>query len=264
MLIDALDDVRNDIFLHIDAKALCQFERWGGGVKVTNSKLFFAKSVDVRWSDISLCDAEFSLFREVRTKRSGYTRVHLISGTDLPLANQDYMHEFFEGRNEEFIDMRHPKQFEKRLKYYHLFVKYRRNRPIVDFARRLLLLPQFPFVNRLRNAPFRYAYGSEWCSLTYAAAREIVEKYHKYRYMFKYTTCPDEHYKQMILSANPEFTFAKEGCMRYVVFSPDNPSPKTLTMDDYDDIMKSGCLFARKFDVNKDAGVINKIINNVL
>lgn len=262
MLIDVLDDVRNDIFLHIDAKAIAGFNKHGK-IHAKHSGIYYAKSVDVRWSDISLCNAEMSLFHGVINNGNEYSRIHLISGSDLPLVNQDEMHKFFEFRNDEFMDVRHPKQFKKRLKYYHMFVKYRRNRPMVDFARRLLLLPQLPFVNRLRKAPLAYAYGSEWCSLTYAAVKEIVEKYPKFRYMFKYTTCPDEHYKQMILSANPKFLFAKEGCMRYVVFSPDNPSPKTLTMDDYGNIMKSGCLFARKFDVNVDRNIINIVINRI-
>ena len=259
MLIDVLDDVRNDIFLHIDAKALCQFES-RGGVKVASSKLILAQSVDVRWSDISQVDAEISLFKEVIKSGITYSRIHLISGSDLPLKSSDQMHDFFDGRNEEFIDARHPKQFEKRLRYYHAFVRYRRNRPIVDFARRILLLPQIPFVNRLKNARLPYAYGANWCDLTFMAINEIVNKYPKFRYIFKFTTSPDEHYKQMILSANPKFTFAKEGCMRYVVFTPDNPSPKTLAMADYGNIMKSGCLFARKFDLNVDKAVIEKII----
>ncbi len=30
ILVDAIDDERNDIFLHIDAKALNDFNKWGG------------------------------------------------------------------------------------------------------------------------------------------------------------------------------------------------------------------------------------------
>lgn len=263
LLVSVLDDERNDIFLHIDKKALSSFEIWGGKVKTNHSHIFMANSIDVRWSDISLADAEMSLFKKVVAVENCYDRVHLISGVDFPLKSQNAIHEFFQNRKEEFIDVRHPKEFEKRLRYYHLLVKYRRNRPIVDFTRRLLLLPQLPFVNRLKTAPLKYAYGSEWCSLTYAAVKEIVEKYPTCRYMFKYSTCPDEHYKQMILQANPKFSFAKEGCMRYFVFSPVNPSPKTLTMEDYENVMKSGCLFARKFDFKVDKEVINKIINKI-
>ena len=263
LLVSVLDDERNDIFLHIDKKALGSFEIWGGKVKTNHSHIFMANSIDVRWSDISLADAEMNLLKKVVEVGLVYKRVHLISGADFPLLSQEAMHDFFKNRQEEFIDVRHPKSFLKRLKYYHFFVKYRRNRPLVDLMRRLLLFPQLPFVNRLRKAPLKYAYGSEWCSLTYAAVKEIVDRYPSCRYMFTYTTCPDEHYKQMILSANPTFTFAREGCMRYVVFSPDNPSPKTLTMDDYEKVMKSGCLFARKFDICKDKEIVNKIINKI-
>lgn len=83
--------------------------------------------------------------------------------------------------------------------------------------------------------------------------------------IFKYTTSSDELYKQMILNANPEFVFSptEEGNMRYVDFSAHLPSPKTLTMEDYDQIMKSGCLFARKFDINKDKQVVEKILENI-
>lgn len=34
ILVDAIDDERNDIFLHIDAKALNDFNKWGGKRKV--------------------------------------------------------------------------------------------------------------------------------------------------------------------------------------------------------------------------------------
>ena len=51
--------------------------------------------------------------------------------------------------------------------------------------------------------------------------------------------------------------------MRYVDFSAHLPSPKTLTMEDYDRIMKSGRLFARKFDINKDRQVVEKILEKL-
>ena len=59
------------------------------------------------------------------------------------------------------------------------------------------------------------------------------------------------------------FSSKSEGNLRYVDFSAHLPSPKTLTMDDYDQIMKSDCLFARKFDINKDRQVVDKILENL-
>lgn len=217
----------------------------------------------MRWSHVSLCDAEYNLYKSVIKSGQNYSYVHLISGVDFPLYSQDKLHEFFERRHDEFIDLRYPDKFRKRLKYYHLFVKYRRQRPIFDWLRRAFLLPQIPVVDRLRNIPLKYAYGSEWCSLTQRAVLEIVQKYPKYRYMFRYTTCSDEHYKQMILLSAGNFKFAKEGCLRYVDFSDHNPSPRVLTVQDLNKIMSSHCIFARKFEERVDSEVINIISNKV-
>ena len=235
----------------------------GGGVCTRYSQLIIVKSTDVRWSDVSLSDAEVKLYNAVVESGVQYNRIHLISGADLPLVSQDEMHRFFLDNHKEYIDIRNERQFEKRLKYYHFFVRYRRNNPMVDFSRRILLLFQLPFVNRRKFSQLKYAYGSEWCSLTYKAVTTIVEKYAEVRNEFLYTTCSDEHYKQMILLSAGNFEFAKEGCLRYVDFSEHKPSPRTLTVDDFDAIMSSHCLFARKFDERIDSEIINKLTNTI-
>lgn len=83
--------------------------------------------------------------------------------------------------------------------------------------------------------------------------------------IFKYSTSSDELYKQMLLNSSPEFSFSssEEGNLRYVDFSERNPSPKILTIADYDKIMNSGCLFARKFDIHKDKRVVEKILESL-
>lgn len=247
-LIDLLDDKRNDIYLHVDAKSLNAFHQYGG-IQTKHSHLFFIDNpVDVEWSDVSLCDAEVKLFEKVLKSGVNYQYVHLLSGSDLPVMNQDEIHAFVAKRDEEFINVQYNPNFKKRVKYYHFFVRGRRNNAYKDFMRRLLLLPQWFFVNRLKNAPLKYAYGSEWCSLTQKAIGEIVNKYGRYRYMFEKSTCSDEHYKQMILiSSEKPFKFAKEGNLRYVRFDQGKASPRIISMNEYDDIIHSGCLFARKF-----------------
>lgn len=259
LLINLLDDKRNDLFLHIDAKSLDVFNK-SGGVKVKNSNLFFIENVDVRWSDISQTDTEVSLFKKVISTGIKYSRIHLISGADLPIKSQDYIHDFFSIRSEEFIDFKTNPMFIKRIKYYHFFVRCRRKYILADLFRRIFLLFQIPFVNRLKHSKLKYAYGANWCSLTYQAVKEIINQYPKFRYMFRYTTSSDELYKQMILQAG-NFSFAKEGCMRYVVFNHKAPSPKILTMADFDAISSSGCIFARKFNLKVDKNIINKVIS---
>lgn len=133
MLVNVIDDGRNDIYLHIDAKSLDDYNK-SGGVKTKFSGLILTESIDVRWSDVSLADAEVNLFKSVVDSGNNYSRVHLISGADLPLWPQNEIHDFFVNNNDEFIDIRKPEQFVKRLRYYHFFVRYRRNHPVGGFC----------------------------------------------------------------------------------------------------------------------------------
>lgn len=264
LLINALDDVRNDIYLHVDKKSVANYLQYGGA-KTKYSHLILVDSMDVRWSDVSQMLAEFKLFRKVVDSGISYQRIHLISGSDLPIRSQDYIHEFFKNRKEEFLVVRTSSDFSIRIKYYHFFVKYRRKCKMFDMMRRVLIVFQLPFVNRLKKCPLPYAWGTNWCSLTLKAVKCICDYETECRSIFKYSTSSDELYKQMILNHQSGFTFssANVGNLRYVDFSAHLPSPKTLTMEDYDKIMDSGCLFARKFDTNKDRIIVDKILNNL-
>lgn len=259
-LLDALDDKRNDIYLHIDKKCNDNVDV----LHTQKSKLIFTRRLDVRWSDISQVDAEICLFQTLLRCDSIYSRVHLISGVDLPLKSQNEIHRFFLNHDgEEFIDIRTDLSFVKRIKYYHFFVRDRRSNILIDICRKLLLIPQLFCINRLRNVPLKYAYGWNWCSLTLSAIKEIVNVYMTYRSMFLYSTSSDELYKQMILYTSGKFKISNLGPLRYILFTSASPSPKILTMSDYDDMMKSDCLFARKFDERIDDKVITKILNRI-
>ena len=53
--------------------------------------------------------------------------------------------------------------------------------------------------------------------------------------------------------------------MRYIDrIRNEGASPHTITMDDYDTLMNCPFLFARKFDLNKDREIIDKIYNPLI
>lgn len=221
------------------------------------------KSEDVRWSDISQADVEVELFRAVCHSGEEYSRIHLISGADLPIKSQDDIHDFFKDKQEDFIDISAPSQYIRRIKYYHFFVRERRKRRWAEIMRKVLILFQMPFINRLKKCPLQFAYGANWSSLTQRAVKEIVDKWVIFRPIFTHSTSCDELYKQMILLSAGNFKFAKEGCLRYVDFSDHNPSPRVLTVQDLNKIMSSHCIFARKFDERVDSEVIKLIVKIV-
>lgn len=108
-LIGLLDDDENDLYLHIDAKSIEDFHRFGG-IKTNHSSLIIIDNpIDVEWSDVSLCDAEVSLFKKVLESNVGYQYVHLISGEDLPLMNQNKIHDYFKNREEPYTIKRYAK-----------------------------------------------------------------------------------------------------------------------------------------------------------
>mgnify|MGYP006874835673 FL=1 len=75
---------------------------------------------------------------------------------------------------------------------------------------------------------------------------------------FKHTFAPDEIYVQT-LAYNSKFKerlyYGKMddnyiACMRYIDWKKGNPY--SFTINDYDELMNSGCLFARKFDLKTE------------
>ena len=100
-LLSALDDVRNDIYLHVDKKSPnvdCDRLRYC----VKKAGLFFAKRRNIYWGHSSVVKCEISLL-EMATAREHYHYYHLLSGVDFPLKSQDYIHDFFKDKNLEYV-----------------------------------------------------------------------------------------------------------------------------------------------------------------
>lgn len=93
-IIELLDDNRNDIFIHFDAKlGIVDEEEFKKVVKKSN--LYFIKNrIDVKWGGASQVSAELELFKSAIENE--YKYYHLLSGSDLPIKSQNYIHEFFE------------------------------------------------------------------------------------------------------------------------------------------------------------------------
>lgn len=262
-LINLLDDRRNMIFLHVDRKVYDEYVSWGG-VTSRYSKIYICDSYDVRWADISQTRVELALFDMVVNSGLCFNRIHLISGSDLPIKSQDYIHEYFRLYPDvEFLSfVSNPKPFERRLRYYHFFTKYLRNFKFAQWGRRAAMLCQFPFINRLKRCPYKFQVGPNWCSLTLRAVKAILDAWENCSNYFEYSLSSDECYKQMILSMDCSFTFSPLGNLRFVVWESGG-SPRTLSLEDFPTLINSNCLFARKFDLNFNREIVDRIINTV-
>jgi len=105
-------------------------------------------------------------------------------------------------------------------------------------------------------------FGSQWWALNDKVVKYILDftdKNKKVLNFFKHCWAPDELYIQTIVYNNDDLkNFIKNKPFRYLDWNTNGP-PKTLTIEDYEKIKKSGELFARKFDYEISKELIEKL-----
>lgn len=85
MLLSAIDDDRNDIYIHVDKKTVdVPFEDIRS--TVCHSPLTFIERTFVNWGGYSQINVELALLSEATKTPHAY--YHLISGVDFPLKSQ--------------------------------------------------------------------------------------------------------------------------------------------------------------------------------
>lgn len=204
--------------------------------------------------------------------------IHLISGQDYPIADSATIDGFFaaaQGKN--FIEhlampvmgMSHGGM--NRIEEYH-FVPRRRFRARFEAwglrferltnrtLRAIGLARRFPAYAR----PY---VGSNWWSLTPSASEYIlrfIERHPDYLPYHRHTLSADEVFFASILASTEDATLRASLVnenMRYVVWNRPGQTefPAILRSADADEILRSGKLWARKFDLAVDAQVLDRI-----
>lgn len=273
-LITALDDERNDIFVHIDAKVRdFDFEKFK--VLPKRSRIYFTPRIGVTWGDFSQVKCELILLAEVdKMQKSGraYDYVHLISGADLPIKSNNQIHAFFKENNGlqfvHFTDDKATKESENRIRYYHLF-RRRRNLFTKILAQIALRVQMLCGVNRLKNKNIKVQKGCNWFSITGAFAAYIAQASKSLEKIFRFSYCGDEVFVQTVLLNSP---FAADAymkncgnnhlaCARLIDWQRGNPY--VFKMQDFDLIKNSPAMFARKFDMDVDYEIIDKVLKSI-
>lgn len=265
-LLMLLDDERNDIYLHIDKKVIFPDVK----NRVKKSNLYVVARKNIRWGDISLVEAEYILF-ETAYRRGGYSYYHLLSGVDLPLKSQDYIHSFFDAHFPiEFIGFAQVPGFEDRVNKIHLFHRYQRtSNRYVNFLFKTLreffiLLQKIAGYNFYKSSA-QLKMGPEWVSLTYHAVELILSKKEEVMRLYRRASCSDEVYKQTIIGNSFLYERVYDGkddyksCMRLIDWSRGNPY--VFRNEDFESLISSDRLFARKFDYTRDPLIVERLVN---
>lgn len=260
ILCDLLDDDRNDIFIHMDVKN----QGYNSSTienKFNHSSCYHAKRMNVKWGGSSQIAATLSLL-ELATSQGAYSRYHLVSGQDLPIKSQNYIHKFFKvHKGKEFVAFS-PKNtsVEDRVRYYH-FLRNICGRKYGCLQKILLIMQKcLPFK---RNREVNIHFGPNWFSITDKLARYVLKKKDWITKTFRYTSCGDEIFIQTLV-ANSDFEKllydgtltegAAHAAMRLVDWK--RGCPYVFRSGDSDELRKSSMLFARKFDPELDEQII--------
>ena len=258
-LIRSLNHPSFHFFIHLDAKSsLPEFDY----LRTIPGVYFVRHRVRVLWAGYSLVQATINGMEEI-IGTGQYDYINLLSAQDFPLQPASAIVEFFRThQGKEFITCwvddgtnEWWKENSVRIKKYHL-----ENWSIPGKYRLQFLL------NRIlpeRTFPLGYTVAgrSQWFSITTTAAAYILQFLREHpelvRY-FKYVWGCDEFIFSTVLYNSPFRKQISDNLM-YTDWSERKPNPKILTLEDWDKLMTSGKLFARKFDAEKDGHILDKL-----
>lgn len=209
VLLSMLDDERNDIYLHIDKRATELFQQIKK-VKMQKAGFYLIKNpIEVYWGDISQVQVEYLLF-ETALSHGSYAYYHLLSGTDLPIKSQDYIHAFFQqNAGKEFVgfwqDAAHQRDLERKVFRYYFFTKRLKDKEhllhgITALIRNLILAVQ-KISHYRRKQTFEFKKGGNWISITENAVKYLLQYKEIVLNRMKYTLCADEIFIQTILES---------------------------------------------------------------
>lgn len=264
LLLEELDDSRNDIYLHIDQKVkdIPSFHT------VYSSLILLEKRMDVRWGSLSQIECEYLLLREAYNSNVMYDRYHLISGTHYPLKSQDELHDYFDSqRNVEVLSFLKTSDYEIDLKlnHYHILMRYFKHKNV--YLERLVqkiwhISLKIQKIFRLnRNSLNVTKKANNWVSLTSRAVKYILSKEVFVLDRFSFTFCADEFFIPFLLDDNVEgFILKNEPNLLYNDFV-DVSNPRVLTDHDFDFLVNSNYMFARKFS-DSELGLIKRLKHN--
>lgn len=264
MLIKALDYPENDIYLHIDKKSAISKEQ----IDVKFAKLNVYKKYVVYWGDISQTKCQLFLLREAIKQYHDY--YHLISGHDFPIKkHKDILTFFAKNNGKEFIHFDSQSySIREGCKYYHPLssfqLKYRHKWFAFFFN---YLDEKLVSFQKKHNVQRKIYSGANWFSITHSLAKEYCTRHktilRKVWWSFSSDECVlQTFYRTMAAGTYKLYAETKDdsdynGTAREIDWLRGNPY--VWTIKDYDYLMNSKRMFARKFDQRVDGVIIKKI-----
>ncbi|MBD7916453.1 N-acetylglucosaminyltransferase [Clostridium sp. Sa3CUN1] len=251
-IIDFFDD-DFDLYIHVDKKSNII-----SGINIKKNVFILEERKNVMWGRFSQVEATIELFKSIKNKN--YKYIHFLSGEDYPVKSLDYIKEFFNNNDKEYIEYEKlPTQNlskngkDRYLVYYPQFIIARPKQIFKRLLRiiyREFVLKVKIFQRNLKNIPELY-YGSSWFSITGDCMEYILDYINKneevYNF-FKNSIYPDEMFFQTIIMNSKFKNNIVNNNLRYLDWRGNKESPKNLEHIDIEKAINSSNIFARKIN----------------
>ena len=256
-LLDRLQHPAIDFYVHLDAKS--DINEWQTAMNIPQV-FFIEKRVNVTWAGYGTIQAALNGIASIVDSGYQYDFIHLISAQDYPLVNVHQLHHFFAtNRGKQFLDILPEAALQRvmsKITSFHfedlrLPGKYR----IAALLNKILPARKHPLALEVYG-------GSLWWSLTQECAAwclAYINAHPKLKRFYKRTWGGDEFIFQTIIMNGPFKDSVENNYLRYIDWSEGKAHPKTFVPGDFDKIIRSGQLLARKFDLEKTPDLLNKI-----
>jgi|SRR5699024_5441284 len=189
-----------------------------------------------------------------------YSYFHLLSGVDLPLKNQNYIHSFFsKNQGKEFIGYVNwdvSDEIDRKVRRYHVFTKsFRIKNKLRSYYLRIIRYVFYSLQKVFgikRNRYIVFKKGANWVSVTRSFVGFLIENEDLIEKIYQNTFCADEIFKQTLCWGSAfknniyDFKNITRGSLRLVNWK--NNTIHNWENSDIEFLLKSEAIFARKFN----------------
>lgn len=275
-LIKELDDPRNDIYLHIDKKTK-NVNVNALRDSVNYSRLFIIPRSNIYWGTISQVKCELRLMQAA--SRGKYSYYHLLSGTDFPLKSQDYIHDYLNNNDGEYISCKSNDEvnedFLYKIRFYYPFLRFvgkgvfegnnlkdRLGRKLGYWQLRLCEIQQKYHVDRTKKYKDIVFYkGDNWFTITHDLVEFVLDNKKKIRKLFFITNGPDEFFIQTLAMNSSFADRVRYDSLRKIDW--ERGTPYEYTLEDFNILEASDAFFARKISYKNSPELVEALSNRL-
>ncbi|MFC3196185.1 beta-1,6-N-acetylglucosaminyltransferase [Parapedobacter deserti] len=259
-LINAVTHPTADIFVHIDKNS--PIDPFLKALHHHTNLRFIKNRKKIVWGAFSMVEATLQSFKEILSTSHRFSFINLISAADYPLKAAGSIYEILQKHEgNSFMEMHFDDspwwmEAQQKITKYH-FTDY-------AFPGKYLIEKVVNQITPIRKIPNQMVFTgrSQWMTLSLNHVKYILsfaDNNPQVIRFFKHTWGPDEFIFQTILYNSPFREELVNDNLRYIDWSEQRASPKTLTIADYYKLANSGKLFARKFNPDVDSEILDLI-----